>query len=189
MRKYTVTADVESQKFGKGKLVAELTEPEFIEYANLSDRDKLAFLKDKGAEFHASLEELSDDEVSGYKVEQKKTTKPNVAPHVASDKPMRQMRFNINGRDSGWIDVNEQNEDQYNQLMNHFNDMNQRFRTMTQRMNEEFQHFFLGFGQEAFLDHFDHSPFGLLSHNETPDDQKKDKSDFDKENEKDADKE
>lgn len=162
MRKYTVTANVESKKFGKGQLVAELTEPEFIEYANLSDHDKLEFLKRKGAEFHVALDELSEDEVSGYKVEKGEQT---LTPE--DGKPMRQMRFNINGHDSGWIDVDEKNEAQYNQLMDHFNDMNQRFQTMSQRMNDEFEHFFPGFSKHHFLDHFDHSPFGLLSHKDT----------------------
>lgn len=160
MRQYTVTATVESKKFGKGQLVATLTEPEFLEYANLSDRDKLAFLKDKGAEFRVALDDIEDDEVSAYQV-----TK-NAESSSTTAQPVRQMRFNINGKDSGWIDVDEKNEAQYNQLMDRFNEMNQRFQTMSQRMNDEFTHFFPKMRENHWLDAFDHSPFGLLSHHE-----------------------
>ena len=47
MKRYTVTADVNSEKFGQGTLVVELNEDDFIRYANLSDQEKLDFLKEK----------------------------------------------------------------------------------------------------------------------------------------------
>ncbi|MDK7229754.1 hypothetical protein QP444_10815, partial [Winkia sp. UMB1185] len=70
MKMYTVTAEVNSDKYGKGTLVAELNEQDFIKYANLSDQDKLAFLKDKGAQFQVDVNELEDDDVVSYKVEE-----------------------------------------------------------------------------------------------------------------------
>ena len=51
MRKYKVTAEVDSSKFGKGQLVAHLTHDQFVNYANLSDNEKLKFLKDNDAVF------------------------------------------------------------------------------------------------------------------------------------------
>ena len=40
---------------------------------------------------------------------------------------MRKMRMNINGQDTGWLDVTEENETQYNKMMNQFNKMQQQF--------------------------------------------------------------
>ena len=68
MKKYHVTADVNSKKYGKGQLIAELNEAEFIEYANLSDEDKLAFLRDKGARFQVDMADLAADEVVNFQI-------------------------------------------------------------------------------------------------------------------------
>ncbi|AEA01574.1 MULTISPECIES: hypothetical protein [Aerococcus] len=145
MKMYTVTAEVNSDKYGKGILVAELNEQDFIKYANLSDQDKLAFLKDKGAQFQVDVNELEDDDVVSYKVEE--SAGANHPTQAKSSKPQvsRKMRMNINGQDTGWVDVTDENQAQYDQLMDHFNQMHQRF-------NDEFSRFFTDFRPGHFLD-------------------------------------
>lgn len=128
---YTVTADVNSDKFGKGTLEAQLNETEFIEYANLSDKDKLQFLKDKGAEFRVDVvKELTDEDVTNFNIDHAAEGTAGSSPQVT-----RKMRMNINGKDTGWVDVNEENETQYNEMMEYFNNMQEQF-------NERFQNFF-----------------------------------------------
>lgn len=150
MKMYNVTADVSSEKFGKGQLEAQLNETEFIEYANLSDKAKLDFLKEKNAQFKADfVDELSDEEVSNYSI---KPTEETSQPVTSNPRVTRKMRMNINGKDTGWVDVNEDNEAQYNEMMEQFNTMHEQF-------NERFKNFFdfqprtlLGFGPRKELE-------------------------------------
>ncbi|KAA9218008.1 MULTISPECIES: hypothetical protein [Aerococcus] len=150
MKMYTVTAEVNSDKYGKGTLVAELNEQDFIKYANLSDQDKLAFLKDKGAQFQVDVNELEDDDVVSYKVEESASASHPAQAKSSKPQVSRKMRMNINGQDTGWVDVTDENQAQYDQLMDHFNQMHQ-------RLNDEFSRFFTDFRPGHFLD-FD-TPF------------------------------
>lgn len=140
MKMYTVTADVTSEQYGKGQLEAQLNETEFIEYANLSDRDKLTFLKEKGAQFKADfVDELSESDVSNFKIERLIDSKATEASLHTS----RKMRLNINGRDTGWVEVTDENEAQYNEMMEYFNKMQEQF-------DQRF-HTFFNFGPSRFL--------------------------------------
>ncbi|AXY26153.1 hypothetical protein CL176_09155 [Suicoccus acidiformans] len=148
MRKYTVTADVNSDKFGQGQLIAHLNETEFIEYANLSDQDKLSYLKDKGAEFRADIQDLGQDDVTNFTV-QTASGRPVAETSTGTPQITRKMRMNINGQDTGWVDVNEENEAEYNALMEQFNTMHQQF---NERFRTIFSHgpgAFLGFNDPA----------------------------------------
>ena len=127
MKKFLVTANVDSEKFGKGQLSAYLTEDQIVEYANLNDADKLGYLKDNKAEFKVDASELTDKDVKDFSIQKNPT---NTTPQFT-----RKMRMNINGKDTGWLDVNEDNEAQYNQMMEQFNDMQRQF-------NDRFRNFF-----------------------------------------------
>lgn len=142
LNKYTVSAQVDSEKFGKGQLVADLSQEDLVKYANLSDKDKLAFLKDHGAQLKVDLAEIEDKDVSNYQVEGQPLSQSN--GQMPASQSTRKMRMNINGHDTGWIDVTEENEDQYNQMIEQFNDMHKQF-------NERFNHIF-GKGFSNFLD-------------------------------------
>ena len=123
---YSVSAQVDSQKFGKGKLVAELSHDDFVKYANLSDKEKLVFLKEHGAQLQVDLASLQESEVNEFHVDnnQEQSLSSNNRERPTT---MRKMRMNINGKDTGWIDVTEENETQYNKMMNQFNKMQQQF--------------------------------------------------------------
>ncbi|MDK6856496.1 hypothetical protein QP351_08330 [Aerococcus sp. UMB7533] len=144
MKRYTVTADVNSEKFGQGTLVAELNEDDFIRYANLSDQEKLDFLKEKGARFQVDVKDLEDKDVANYSV---KASENTPSRQSASEQPRvsRKMRVNVNGQDTGWVDVSEENQAQYDAMMDRFNQMHQRF-------NQEFNNFFPSFRRGNFLD-------------------------------------
>ncbi|AMB93950.1 hypothetical protein ACWOE5_07700 [Aerococcus sanguinicola] len=144
MKRYTVTADVNSEKFGKGTLLAELNEDDFIRYANLSDQEKLDFLKEKDARFQVDVNDLEDKDVANYSVKASENTPSRPS---ASEQPRvsRKMRVNVNGQDTGWVDVTEENQAQYDAMMDRFNQMHQRF-------NQEFNNFFPNFRRGNFLD-------------------------------------
>lgn len=146
MKKYHVTADVNSKKYGKGQLIAELNEAEFIEYANLSDEDKLAFLRDKGARFQVDMADLAADEVVNFQIKPA-GPEPSSPEKTVEPQVQRKMRMNINGQDTGWVDVTEENQAQYDELMDHFNHMHQEF-------NQRFGDFFQDFRPGRFLDHW-----------------------------------
>ncbi len=138
MRKYKVTAEVDSSKFGKGQLVAHLTHDQFVNYANLSDNEKLKFLKDNDAEFIVEANELEDSDIKNFKV-----ISPQDSDSDSDETQVtRKMRMNINGRDTGWVDVTEDNEEQYNQMLDQFNEMRNRFDEMNRRFDERFSRFF-----------------------------------------------
>lgn len=126
MNSYSVSSQVDSQKFGRGKLVAELSHDDFMKYANLSDKEKLAFLKEHGAQLQVDLASLQESEVNEFHVDnnQEQSLLSNNRERPTT---MRKMRMNINGQDTGWLDVTEENETQYNKMMNQFNKMQQQF--------------------------------------------------------------
>ena len=136
MNTYKVTANVKSEKFGQGQLVAELSHEDFVTYANLSDQEKLNFLKNKGAIFQIDVDQLNEEEVSDYQVEADDSSL-NPSKASTSRGVTRKMRMNINGQDTGWVDVTEENEAQYNQLVEQFNEMHQQF---NERFNRIFSH-------------------------------------------------
>lgn len=145
MEKYRVTADVNSEKYGKGQLVAQLNETDFIAYANLSDVDKLTFLKDKGAQFTVDIEQLEEKDVANYTIQAADGTEVSVPsePQVT-----RKMRININGNDTGWVDVNEETEAQYNEALQQFNEMQH-------QLQQRFDHFFEPFKASGLLSGFE----------------------------------
>ena len=138
MNKYTVTAQVDSPKFGKGKLVADLSHEELINYANLTDQEKFSYLKEHGARLEVDLNELTGDDVSAYQVDGKTMTPSNLTQ--SRPRSQRKMRLNINGQDTGWVDVTDENEDQYKQILDQFN-----------RMQDEFNHRFKTLFGNTFL--------------------------------------
>lgn len=155
MDKYTVSAQIDSQKFGKGKLVADLSHDDFVKYANLSDKDKLSFLKEHDAQLHVDLADLQDSDVSDYRVNKNEDQMVSSNPSSRSQ-THRKMRMNINGQDTGWIDVTDENEEQYNQMMNQFNKMHQQF---NQRFNKVFG--------DSFSKWLDVTPNDLLDHRDS----------------------
>lgn len=176
MKRYTVTADVNSEKFGQGTLVAELNEDDFIRYANLSDQEKLDFLKDKGARFQVDVKDLEDKDVANYSV---KASEGSPSRQASTSQPQvsRKMRVNVNGQDTGWVDVTEENQAQYDALMDRFNQMHQRF-------NQEFNNFFPSFRRGNFLD-LGRPFFEGLS---APESQEQDQAESDKEDSGDSEK-
>lgn len=138
INKYQVTADVDSQKFGKGQLIAYLDEQEFADYEKLSDTEKLAFLKEKGADFRADISQIEEADVANFQVksDQPGTEKGAEAAPSSEPKTIRKMRINIDGNDTGWIDVDEETEEQYNQLLERFNKMQLEF---DERFNKIFE--------------------------------------------------
>lgn len=155
INKYQVTADVDSPKFGKGQLVAYLGEAEFAEYEKLSDAEKLAFLKEKGAEFRADISQVEEADVANFQVQsdqptpeaKAETATPADAGSDAEPKIIRKMRINIDGNDTGWIDVNDETEEQYNQLMDRFNDMQREFDDRFNKMFESAPRGFFDFAK------------------------------------------
>lgn len=140
-----VSAKVDSAKCGKGELVAYLNHEDFVNYANFSDQDKLAFLKEHGAQLQVDLEELQESDVTNYQVNghDQEVATVNVKPSTETQS-VRKMRLNINGQDTGWVDVTEENEAQYNEMMNQFIEMHQNF---NERFNKIFgDSFFKPFG-------------------------------------------
>lgn len=163
MNKYTVRAEVKSDKFGQGVLVAELNHENFMKYANLSDAEKLAFLKEHQAKFVFSAQDLTEEDLNHYQVSESQATKAMVEQAKGQEavtvdtkpvvKTSRKMRMNINGQDTGWVDVNEENEAQYNQMIEDFNKMHQE---MSERFNRIFGQRFghlLNFDHSLFLEH------------------------------------
>ncbi|UUX35073.1 hypothetical protein [Fundicoccus culcitae] len=153
MNTYTVKAEVNSEKFGKGQLVAHLNEEEIVEYANLTDKDRLEYLKKHGASFQVDVNALEDKDIAEYKVAS--ATNADIQNGSSTPRVTRKMRMNINGQDTGWVDVTEENEEQYNSMLNQFNDMHQRF-------NDRFNSLFdlpprrmLGFGTRQRLNNTD----------------------------------
>ena len=148
--RYKVSAQVDSAKFGKGELIAYLDHEDFVKYANLSDQDKLAFLKEHGAQLQVDLADLKESDITDFQVNRhdQELTKVSSEP-VTKTQSIRKMRMNINGQDTGWVDVTEENEAQYNEMMNQFNEMHQSF-------NERFNKIF---GDDFF------KPLGL-NHNQ-----------------------
>ncbi|MBG9981362.1 hypothetical protein HZY91_09810 [Facklamia sp. DSM 111018] len=144
MNTYKVTANVKSEKYGQGQLVAELTHEDFVTYANLSDQKKLNFLKNKGASFQIDVDQLSDEEVSDYQV-QTEDSRMTSSISNPSRGLTRKMRVNINGQDTGWLDVTEENEAQYNQLVEQFNEMHQQFNERFNRIFSQGPGSLLGF--------------------------------------------
>lgn len=159
LNRYKVSAQVDSAKFGKGELVAYLDHEDFVKYANLSDQEKLAFLKEKGAQLHVGLDEISDADVTNYKVngqDQSMVTHQNHQPltNTQTDShSIRKMRMNINGNDTGWVDITEENEAQYNEMMDQFNEMHRNFNKRFNRI----------FGDSFF------KPFGFLEEEKSND--------------------
>ena len=66
--RYKVSAQVDSAKFGKGELIAYLDHEDFVKYANLSDQDKLAFLKEHGAQLQVDLADLKESDITDFQV-------------------------------------------------------------------------------------------------------------------------
>lgn len=151
MKKYRVTADVNSEKHGKGQLVAQLNETDFIAYANLSDADKLTFLKDKGAQFMVDVDQLEEQDVANYSIQAADGSEVSMSsePQVT-----RKMRININGNDTGWVDVNEETEAQYNEALQQFNEMQQQLQQRFDHVFEPFRASGLlgGFGRPSLLE-------------------------------------
>ena len=148
--RYKVSAQVDSAKFGKGELIAYLDHEDFVKQANLSDQDKLAFLKEHGAQLQVDLADLKESDITDYQVNRHDQELTTVSSEpVTKTQSIRKMRMNINGQDTGWVDVTEENEAQYNEMMNHFNEMHQSF-------NERFNKIF---GDDFF------KPLGL-NHNQ-----------------------
>lgn len=145
MKKYHVTADVNNEKYGKGQLVAQLNESDFIAYANLSDSDKFTFLKDKGAQFVLDVKQLQDKDVANYKIQSADGSEVNIP---SEPQTTRKMRININGKDTGWVDVNEETEAQYNEVLQQMNQMQEQF-------NQRFNHFFESFRPSGLLGGFE----------------------------------
>ena len=105
MTKYRVTADVDSATYGKGRLEAYLDEAEFIQYANLSDDEKLDFLKNKSAKVQLASDCVNENEVSHYQVNALSPREKVEGEQKPSEvKTIRKMRMNINGQDTdGWM--------------------------------------------------------------------------------------
>ena len=134
--RYKVSAQVDSAKFGKGELIAYLDHEYFVKYANLSDHDKLAFLKEHGAQLQVDLADLKESDITDYQVNRHDQELTTVSSDpVTKTQSIRKMRMNINGQDTGWVDVTEENEAQYNEMMNQFNEMHQSF---NERFNKIF---------------------------------------------------
>ena len=134
--RYKVSAQVDSAKFGKGELIAYLDHEDFVKYANLSDQDKLAFLKEHGAQLQVDLADLKESDITDYQVNRHDQELTTVSSEpVTKTQSIRKMRMNINGQDTGWVDVTEENEAQYNEMMNQFNEMHQSF---NERFNKIF---------------------------------------------------
>lgn len=145
LNRYKVSAQVDSAKFGKGELIAYLDHEAFVKYANLSDPEKLPFLKEHGAQLQVDLDEVTESDVTQYKVNGEEELPISNRP-ISDVQSTRKMRMNINGQDTGWVDITEENEAQYNEMMNQFNQMHQRF-------NERFNRIF---GESFFR------PLGLM---------------------------
>ena len=134
--RYKVAAQVDSAKFGKGELIAYLDHEDFVKYANLSDQDKLAFLKEHGAQLQVDLADLKESDITDFQVNRYDQALTTVSSEpVTKTQSIRKMRMNINGQDTGWVDVTEENEAQYNEMMNQFNEMHQSF---NERFNKIF---------------------------------------------------
>ena len=134
--RYKVSAQVDSAKFGKGELIAYLDHEDFVKYANLSDHDKLAFLKEHGAQLQVDLADLKESDITDFQVNRHDQELTTVSSDpVTKTQSIRKMRMNINGQDTGWVDVTEENEAQYNEMMNQFNEMHQSF---NERFNKIF---------------------------------------------------
>ncbi|PKY91824.1 hypothetical protein CYJ27_03905 [Aerococcus christensenii] len=159
MTKYRVTADVDSATYGKGRLEAYLDEAEFIQYANLSDDEKLDFLKNKSAKVQLASDCVNENEVSHYQVNALSPREKVDGEQKPSEvKTIRKMRMNINGQDTGWVDVTDENEAQYNAIMDRMKDMHQ-------KMTQEFNHFFQPFCEcQGF--HLESPFFAALDHKE-----------------------
>ena len=135
MTKYRVTADVDSATYGKGRLEAYLDEAEFIQYANLSDDEKLDFLKNKSAKVQLASDCVNENEVSHYQVNALSPREKVEGEQKPSEvKTIRKMRMNINGQDTGWVDVTDENEAQYNAIMDRMKDMHQKNDTRIQSL-------------------------------------------------------
>lgn len=166
MKKYTVTADVQSEKYGKGKLIGSLTEAELLEYAKLTDSEKLDYLVQKNAKFVVDTPE--DLNVESFNIEARtdgKTTELNYEGEIPQTEPKvtRKMRININGQDSGWVDVTEENEEEYNKILEQVNDMHEEY---NKRFNEIFN-----FRGNGFLG-LNHPFFRLGNQSNKKDDEK-----------------
>lgn len=145
---YRVTADVNNDKFGQAKLVADLSQEDLLTYANLSDQDKLGFLKEHGARLEMDVDQVDGKDISNYMVNGSEAN--HIQPTV---KETRKMRMNINGKDTGWVDVTEENEAEYNKLMEQFNamheDFNKRFNDL---FNRRWPNFFNPWKDKKSLD-------------------------------------
>ena len=130
--KILVTANVDSEKFGKGQMSVHLSEDEHVEYNNLNESDKLDYLRGKDAEFKVNVSELSDEDVKNFSIQE---TQTDTSLDTTPPKISRKIRMNINGNDTGWVEVNDENEAQYNQMIEQFNDMHRQF-------NDRFKNFF-----------------------------------------------
>lgn len=148
VQRYRVTADVNNDKIGQAKLVADLSQEDLLTYANLTDQEKLGFLKEHGARLEMDVNQVDDKDISNYMVNGAEVNL--VQPKV---KESRKMRMNINGKDTGWVDVTEENEAEYNKLMEQFNAMQEDF---NKRFNDLFNHrwsnFFSSWKDKKFID-------------------------------------
>ena len=145
MKKFQVTADVNSEKYGKGQLLANLDETAFIEYSSLSDDQKLAFLKKNGAQFVRDVADLSEADVQNYAIKDQTASSENVpnattSTELTTPQVSRKMRLNINGNDTGWLDVTDENEAQYEDMLKRFNEAQTEMR---KSFTEIFGNFFL----------------------------------------------
>lgn len=136
-RVYRISARVNSHKYGEGRLVARLNEADYRTYETLDDEEKLNFLKEHHAQFIKEIDDVDLSEVSDFSVrsghhhhhdhmmkeaEEKETSTSDQKPKV-----IRKMRMNINGRDTGWLDVNEENEARYNEMLDQMNRWQRQF--------------------------------------------------------------
>lgn len=163
---YTVQLEVNSPKYGRGHLVAKLNEDQMTQYLSMNDDQRFVYLQRIGAKFVTddyTYNKDASNEVQQASTKETTTSTPN-KPQVS-----RKMRVNINGHDTGWVDVTEENEDQYNEMMNKFQDLQNEF---VQRRKELAERFTNIFPFETSL--FDIDPFLISPKDE--DDKKADDS-------------
>lgn len=114
MQDYTVRATVYSQRYGQGELVAQLNEEEMIHYAQLTPSQRIDFLKQVDSQFVVEASQLDPGDlqaVSGEAPEASPSTKGEVMPAEDSGQihSSRRVRMQVNGQDTGWIQVTEDN--------------------------------------------------------------------------------
>lgn len=66
-------------------------------------------MKEKGAQFKLDIKDLAEEDVANYQVKLHHSDQPSAASHSPITSS-RKMRMNINGRDTGWVDVTDENE-------------------------------------------------------------------------------